>query len=127
MPLALAEASRRCLYVDPGGRATMDISIATIERDQVVHKAAVAVDWVDHISGDTDWARIEPAPPLTWDDLAAEVRTVPHRLAGKRRILVSGTYAASHRVLGWLRAAARDGFRSRSPPRCSTLGPAKNL
>ena len=66
------------------------ISIATIKRDKVAHQAAVAIDWVDHISGDTEWGRVEPAPPFTWDDLAAEVRTVSHRLAGNNRILVSG-------------------------------------
>lgn len=66
------------------------ISIATVKRDQIAHQAAVAIDWVDNVSGDTEWTRIAPAPPATWDDLAAEVRTVPHRLAGNKRILASG-------------------------------------
>jgi hypothetical protein len=66
------------------------ISIATIKRDQVAHQAAVAIDWVDHIGGDTDWNRIAPEPPATWDDLAADIRSIPDRLGGQRRILVSG-------------------------------------
>ncbi len=66
------------------------ISIATIKRDQVAHQALVALDWVDRISGDTDWTRIAPMPPHTWDDLAADVRSVPNRLGGSKRVLVSG-------------------------------------
>ena len=66
------------------------ISIATIKRDQLAHQAAATVDWVERISGDTDWTRIEPKPPATWADLATDVRMVPDQLAGNKRILVSG-------------------------------------
>lgn len=66
------------------------ISVATIKRDQVAHQAAVSIDWVDHISGETDWKRVAPEPPATWEDLAAEVRSIPDQLGGDRRILVSG-------------------------------------
>lgn len=66
------------------------ISIATIKHDQVAHQAAAAIDWVDRISGDTDWNRIVPTPPATWEDLAADIHTIPDRLGGKKRILVSG-------------------------------------
>ena len=66
------------------------VSIATIKRDHVADQALVAINWVDKISGDTDWNRIEPAPPATWDDLAAEIRTIPSLLEDHTRILVSG-------------------------------------
>jgi hypothetical protein len=66
------------------------VSIATIKHDQLAHQAAVGIDWVERIAGDTDWTRIEPAPPNTWAELAAEIRTIPAGLSGARRILVSG-------------------------------------
>ncbi|MDT5102265.1 MAG: hypothetical protein QOC76_6002 [Mycobacterium sp.] len=66
------------------------ISVATIKHDQIAHQAAVSIDWVERFLGDTDGTRIEPAQPFTWDDLAADIRTIPDRLSGERRILVSG-------------------------------------
>ncbi|MCP2170081.1 hypothetical protein LX83_006969 [Goodfellowiella coeruleoviolacea] len=66
------------------------VSVATIRRDQVAHEAAVAVDWVDRIGGETDWTRVAPNPPATWADLAADVRAIPSQLGGNKRILVSG-------------------------------------
>jgi hypothetical protein len=66
------------------------ISIATIKHDMVAHQAAVAIDWVDRVGGDTEWDRIAPEPPATWDDLAADIRTLPENLGGRKRILVSG-------------------------------------
>ncbi|MPY86090.1 MAG: SAVED domain-containing protein, partial [Actinophytocola sp.] len=66
------------------------VFIATIKRDQLARQAMVAVDWVDHISGDTDWTRVEPEAPATWNDLATEVRTIPDQLGANRRVLVGG-------------------------------------
>ena len=66
------------------------ISIATIKPDPVAHQAAVSIDWTDRISGDKDWNRVEPTPPATWDDLADDIRTIPHQLDGNKRVLVSG-------------------------------------
>lgn len=66
------------------------VSIATIKRDELAHQAAVSVDWVDHISGEHEWKRVTPKEPATWDDLADEVRAIPGRLQGRRRILVTG-------------------------------------
>lgn len=66
------------------------VSIATIKRDELAHQAAVAIDWVDKISGANDWSRVAPTAPNTWDDLADEIRTIPRRLSGNKRILVTG-------------------------------------
>jgi hypothetical protein len=66
------------------------VSVATIKHDQVAHQAAVSIDWVDRFTGDTDWTRVAPEQPLTWGDFAADVRTIPPRLGGDTRILVSG-------------------------------------
>jgi hypothetical protein len=66
------------------------VSVATIKHDQVAHQAEVSIDWVDRFVGDTDWARVEPAQPFTWNDLADDVRTIPRGLGGNKRVLVSG-------------------------------------
>lgn len=66
------------------------ISISTIKHDGVAHQAAVALDWVGRMSGDTDWNRVAPEPPNTWDDLATDIRSVPGLLGGRKRVLVSG-------------------------------------
>lgn len=66
------------------------ISIATIKRDELAHRAAVSIDWVDHMSGEQEWKRVTPREPATWDDLADEVRTIPGLLQARRRVLVTG-------------------------------------
>lgn len=66
------------------------ISIATIAHDYLADQAAVSIDWVDRMSGTTEWTRVEPAPPATWEDLATEIRAVPDRLGTNKRILVTG-------------------------------------
>ncbi|WP_010534579.1 SAVED domain-containing protein [Brachybacterium squillarum] len=66
------------------------ISVATITADYLAEKAAVSIEWVDRMSGATDWARVEPAPPATWDDLATDIRSIPGRLGPNKRILVTG-------------------------------------
>lgn len=66
------------------------ISVATIAHDYLADQAAVSIDWVDRMSGTTEWTRVEPAPPATWDDLATEIRAVPGRLGTNKRILVTG-------------------------------------
>jgi hypothetical protein len=62
------------------------ISIATITHDQVADQAAASVDWVDRMSGATDWTRVEPAPPATWQDLASDIAGIPDQLGGNKRI-----------------------------------------
>lgn len=42
------------------------VSIATIKHDQMADRAAVNIDWVERIAGDTDWTRVAPSPPYTW-------------------------------------------------------------
>ncbi len=66
------------------------ISVATIAHDYLADQAAVSIDWVDHMSGTTEWTRVEPAPPATWDDLTTEIRAIPGRLGTNKRILVTG-------------------------------------
>ncbi|WP_232491310.1 SAVED domain-containing protein [Mycobacterium dioxanotrophicus] len=66
------------------------VSIATIKHDPLADQAAVSIDWVERIAGDKDWTRVAPAPPHTWDELAADVATLPPGLGGARRILVGG-------------------------------------
>ncbi|MGH3973812.1 MAG: SAVED domain-containing protein [Pseudonocardiaceae bacterium] len=66
------------------------VSVATIKHDELADQAAVALDWVDRIDGTTDWTRVAPAPPHTWDDLAADLRTITGQLGGNKRILITG-------------------------------------
>ena len=66
------------------------ISIATITHDHLADHAAVSIDWVDRIAGDTDWTRIEPAPPHTWAELADDIKTLRAQLGDTHRILVGG-------------------------------------
>jgi len=66
------------------------VSVATVTHDDLAEQAAVSIDWVDRMSGDTDWARVEPAPPATWNDLAADIRAIPGQLGTNKRILVTG-------------------------------------
>lgn len=66
------------------------VSIATIKHDELADQAAVSIDWVDRIDGSTDWTRVSPAPPHTWDDLAADIRSITGQLGGSKRILVTG-------------------------------------
>ncbi|MEX6466079.1 SAVED domain-containing protein [Dietzia cinnamea] len=66
------------------------ISVATITHDHLAEQAAVSIDWVDRMSGATDWKRIEPAAPATWGDLAADIRAIPGQLGGSKRVLVTG-------------------------------------
>jgi hypothetical protein len=66
------------------------VSIATIKRDNLAEQAAVSIDWVNRIEGTTDWNRVVPAPPHTWDDLATDIRSIRGQLGESRRILVTG-------------------------------------
>ncbi|HEY3407081.1 MAG TPA: SAVED domain-containing protein [Propionicimonas sp.] len=66
------------------------ISVATITHDYLAEQAAVSIDWVDRMSGTTDWTRVEPAPPATWNDLATDIRAIPGQLGTSKRILVTG-------------------------------------
>lgn len=66
------------------------ISVATITHDYLAEQAAVSIDWVDRMSGATDWTRVEPAPPATWNDLATDIRAIPGQLGTNKRILVTG-------------------------------------
>ncbi|MFD9702111.1 SAVED domain-containing protein [Lentzea sp. NPDC059081] len=89
----LARDDVRAAITDLGlerGSPWTTVSISTIKHDAVAHQASVAVDWVDRMSGDTDWSRVAPEPPNTWEDLATEVRSVPARLGDANRVLVSG-------------------------------------
>jgi hypothetical protein len=67
------------------------ISIATLSADPVADQALIALDWVDRMKGDTSWEKVEPAPPVTWEDLAADIANIPQQLNGQKRILVTGT------------------------------------
>lgn len=66
------------------------ISVATITHDYLAEQAAVSIDWVDRMSGATDWTRVEPAQPATWNDLATDIRSIPGDLGSNKRILVTG-------------------------------------
>lgn len=66
------------------------ISVATITHDYLAEQAAVSIDWVDRMSGATDWTRVEPAQPATWNDLATDIRSIPGHLGSNKRILVTG-------------------------------------
>ncbi|TAK68291.1 MAG: SAVED domain-containing protein [Actinomycetota bacterium] len=66
------------------------VSVATIKHDELADQAAVSIDWVDRIDGTTDWTRVAPLPPHTWDDLAADIRTITGQLNGDKRILITG-------------------------------------
>ncbi|TWS22795.1 SAVED domain-containing protein [Tsukamurella sputi] len=66
------------------------ISIATITHDYLAEQAAVSIDWVDRMSGVTDWTRVEPAQPASWNELATDIRSIPSRLGSNKRILVTG-------------------------------------
>lgn len=66
------------------------ISVATITHDYLAEQAAVSIDWVDRMSGATDWTRVEPEPPATWNDLATDIRDIPGQLGTNKRILVTG-------------------------------------
>lgn len=66
------------------------ISVATITHDNLAEQAAVSIDWVDRMSGTTEWTRVEPAPPATWDDLASDIRVIRDQLGTNKRVLVTG-------------------------------------
>lgn len=66
------------------------ISVATITHDYLADQAAVSIDWVDRMSGTTEWTRVEPAPPATWNDLATDIRAIPSQIGTNKRILVTG-------------------------------------
>ncbi len=66
------------------------ISVATITHDSLAEQASLSIDWVDRMSGATDWSRIAPAPPATWNDLATDIRAIPGQLGTNKRILVTG-------------------------------------
>jgi hypothetical protein len=66
------------------------ISVATITHDSLAEQASLSIDWVDRMSGATDWSRIAPAPPATWNDLATDIRALPGQLGTNKRILVTG-------------------------------------
>lgn len=66
------------------------ISVATITHDYLAEQAAVSIDWVDRMSGTTEWTRVEPAPPATWKDLATDIRAIPSHIGTNKRILVTG-------------------------------------
>jgi hypothetical protein len=66
------------------------VSVATITHDELAEQAAVSIDWVDRMGGATEWTRIEPAPPATWNDLASDIRAIAGRLGTNKRVLVTG-------------------------------------
>ena len=68
------------------------VSIATIAHDQLADQAAVSIDWVDRIAGDKPRLRVAPKHPHTWEELAADLATVPGRLGGSRRVLLGGHF-----------------------------------
>lgn len=67
------------------------ISVATITHDYLAEQAAVSIDWVDRIWGPTEWARVEPASPATWNDLATDIAAIACQLGTSKRILVTGS------------------------------------
>lgn len=66
------------------------VSVATIQHDTLADEAAVSIDWVDRIAGDTPWKRVAPKPPHTWAGLADDIADIPGRLVNARRVLVTG-------------------------------------
>lgn len=67
------------------------LSVATLAPDPHAGAADVSIDWVDRMNGTSPGARVEPAPPHTWDDLAADLNRLHSTLPG-RRVQISGTY-----------------------------------
>jgi hypothetical protein len=66
------------------------VSVATIQHDNLADEAAVSIDWVERMAGDTPWNRVAPKPPHTWANLADDIAEVPVRLGNARRVLIGG-------------------------------------
>lgn len=72
------------------GSPWTSVSVATITHDQLADRAAVSIDWVERIAGEQVRNRVAPEPPHTWNQLAADLATVPDQLMGSHRVLVGG-------------------------------------
>lgn len=89
--LTLADIEQAVVDLDlRAGSPWSTVSIATVRHDELSDQAVVAIDWVDRMSGDTDWRRVAPEPPHTWDDLARDIEAIPAALGSSRRAIASG-------------------------------------
>lgn len=66
------------------------VSVATLKHDELADQAVISIDWLDRVDGTNEWTRVAPAPPHTWDDLAADIRSITAQLGGSKRVLVTG-------------------------------------
>jgi hypothetical protein len=73
------------------GRAWPTISIACLKPDPLAAEAVCALDWVDRFEGNDPFSKRRPAPPATWDALAADLDAVGRSLTGMDAALVTGS------------------------------------
>ncbi|WP_241474140.1 SAVED domain-containing protein [Mycolicibacterium neoaurum] len=142
--LTLVDIEQAVIDLDlRAGSPWSTVSIATVRHDDLSDQAVVSIDWVDRIAGDSDWKRVVPEPPNTWEDLAREIRGIPAALGSSRRAIATGFMrqatgfylgSALRRVLGyevgvrqldqlWTSTAATDEYPVKVDKRSVGKGP----
>ncbi len=68
------------------------LSVATLKPDPLAADADCALDWVDRFDGDSAFLKRRPQAPATWDQLQADIESVPGRLpTGYSAVLLTGS------------------------------------
>ncbi|MGH3188904.1 MAG: SAVED domain-containing protein [Streptosporangiaceae bacterium] len=67
------------------------VSIATLAPDRLAAQAAYAIDWVDRFDGSDAYAKRRPKAPATWQQLQADIETIPSRLDAASHVAITGS------------------------------------
>lgn len=67
------------------------VSIATLTPDRLAAQAAYAIDWVDRFDGSDPYAKRRPKAPATWQQLQADLESIPARLGAASHIAITGS------------------------------------
>lgn len=73
------------------GRVWPTISITCLKPDPLAAEAVYALDWVDKFEGEDPFSKRRPAPPASWDALAADLDDLGRSLSGLDAALVTGS------------------------------------
>lgn len=68
------------------------LSVATLKPDPMAAEADHALDWVDRFGGSSAYLKRRPLPPATWQELQADIETIPlHLPPGRTDVLLTGS------------------------------------
>ncbi|WP_221776756.1 SAVED domain-containing protein [Rhodococcus aetherivorans] len=73
------------------GHSRSILSIATLKPDPLAADATYALDWVERFDGPDAFAKRQPLPPASWEQLQQDIEDIPSRLAGASQVVVTGS------------------------------------